>query len=101
MIFFDTTKTGGASHRSGLTRVSTRLRACLGRLASGGAWNEISPRSEDWFLTSELFSEEERPRFTAFLAARRCRLAAIFHDAIPLKHHTSRGRRASPAIPAT
>lgn len=86
MIFFDTTKTGGASHRSGLTRVSTRLRAGLGDLASGGTWNEISPRSEDWFLTSELFSEEERPGFTAFLEARRCRLAAIFHDAIPLKH---------------
>ena len=86
MIFFDTTKTGRASHRSGLTRVSTRLRACLGSLANRGTWNEISSRSEDWFLTSELFSEEERPGFTAFLTARRCRLAAIFHDAIPLKH---------------
>jgi hypothetical protein len=32
-----------------------------------------------------LFSEEERPGFTAWLEARPCRAAAIFHDAIPLK----------------
>lgn len=86
MIFFDTTKTGDAGHRSGLTRVSARLRAGLGSLATGAAWNAIAPGPTDWFLTSELFSEEERPGFTAFLAAHRCRLAAIFHDAIPLKH---------------
>ncbi|MEO6245677.1 MAG: glycosyltransferase [Opitutaceae bacterium] len=86
MIFFDTTKTGAASHRSGLTRVSARLRAGLGPRATGVAWNAIAPKPSDWFLTSELFSEEERPGFTAFLNDRRCRLAAIFHDAIPLKH---------------
>jgi glycosyltransferase involved in cell wall biosynthesis len=43
-------------------------------------------QSNDWFLTSELFSEDERPGFAEFLEGRRCRLAAIFHDAIPLKH---------------
>ena len=35
MIFFDTTKTGDARHRSGLTRVSARLRD-FGRLKVGG-----------------------------------------------------------------
>ncbi len=86
MIFFDTTKTGEARHRSGLTRVSARLRAGLAEAATSGAWDAITPQPTDWFLTSELFSEEERPGFTAFLASRRCRLAAVFHDAIPLKH---------------
>ena len=86
MIFFDTTKTGDARHRSGLTRVSARLRAGLAGAATSGAWNAIIPPHSDWFLTSELFSEEERPGFTAFLESRHCRLAAVFHDAIPLRH---------------
>ncbi len=87
MIYFDLTKTGGSSHRSGLMRVSGRLAGELGEAATGvqwGKWNrEVQPA--DWFVTAELFSEAERPGFTAFLDARRCRLAAIFHDAIPLK----------------
>ncbi len=86
MIFFDTTKTGDARHRSGLTRVSARLRAGLAGAVTSSAWHAITPQGSDWFLTSELFSEEERPGFTAFLASRRCRLAAVYHDAIPLKH---------------
>jgi glycosyltransferase involved in cell wall biosynthesis len=88
MIFFDTTRTGAAGHRSGLTRVSARLRDELGARAAAVTWNETATRARpgDWFLTTELFSEEERPGFTAFLAARPCRLAAVFHDAIPLKH---------------
>ncbi|MBL9190065.1 MAG: glycosyltransferase [Opitutaceae bacterium] len=88
MIFFDTTKTGAASHRSGLTRVSARLRDELGPRASAAAWDDAARRAGpgDWFLTTELFSEEERPGFSAFLATRRCRLAAVFHDAIPLRH---------------
>ncbi len=96
MIFFDTTKTGPARHRSGLNRVSARLRDELGHRATAVAWDGArrdfaSPgthplRSTDWLLTAELFSEEERPGWTDFLDRRRCRLAAIFHDAIPLKH---------------
>lgn len=96
MIYFDVTKTGHASHRSGLTRVSSRLRDALGSSArpavfQGGRLGTpegapLHPAPADWFLTSELFSEEERPGFSAFLAAPPCRLAAIFHDAIPLKH---------------
>jgi glycosyltransferase involved in cell wall biosynthesis len=41
---------------------------------------------EDWLVTAELFSEAECPGTWELLGARRCRLAAIFHDAIPLKH---------------
>ena len=96
MIFFDTTKTGTAGHRSGLTRVSSRLRASLGDRAVEAGWNSRErrlttstgalPGPQDWFLTSELFSEDERPGFTAFITSQACRTAAIFHDAIPLRH---------------
>src|SRR4051812_21999272 len=96
MIFFDLTKTGATRHRSGLTRVSARLRAELGAAAVEVAWDTGRqrfktssgryPTVNDWFITAELFSEEERPGFTSFIASRGCRLAAIFHDAIPLKH---------------
>lgn len=87
MIFFDITKTGAAGHRSGLMRVSRRLRDELGPEATEVSWPWAPrTRAEDWFLTAELFSEDERPGFTAFVEARPCRLAAIFHDAIPLKH---------------
>ena len=95
MIYFDVTKTGSAGHRSGLTRVSSRLAEELGgaavavvwdggiRPAQGGGKLELTPA--DWWLTSELFSEEERPGIGAFIAAPPCRLAAIFHDNIPLR----------------
>src|SRR4051812_46432848 len=96
MIFFDVTKTGGASHRSGLTRVSARLRQELGTRAQSATWNSGAcelkidsshrPGRDDWFLTTELFSEEERPGFAPFLDSGVCRTAALFHDAIPLKH---------------
>ena len=92
MIFFDVTKTRAAGHRSGLTRVSSRLRESLGANAAETRWDtsarRFTPaaRRDDWILTPELFSEDERPGFTAFLRTRACRIAAIFHDAIPLKH---------------
>ena len=88
MIFYDVTKAGGAAHRSGLVRVSTRLGDGLGDAATKVRWAtwDRAATADDWFLTGELFSEEERPGFTAFLGERRCRTAAIFHDAIPLKH---------------
>lgn len=87
MIWFDTTKTGADGHRSGLMRVSARLRTELGaeaRPVVGQEW-EREASAEDWFLTTELFSEIERPGFTATVRRRRCRFAAVFHDAIPLK----------------
>jgi glycosyltransferase involved in cell wall biosynthesis len=88
MIYFDTTKAAQSGHRSGLMRVSAQLAATLGDAATAVRWPAWTQeaRKEDWFLTSELFSEEERPGLGEFLAARSCRAAAIFHDAIPLKH---------------
>jgi glycosyltransferase involved in cell wall biosynthesis len=96
MIYFDTTKTGRPGRRSGLDRVSSRLREALGARARSVIWDEGARDPETWdhlalqrddvFLSSELFSEDERPGFTQFLAERPCRLSAIFHDAIPLKH---------------
>ena len=53
------------------------------RPAHGGGTLDLRPA--DWLLTGELFSEEERPGLGAFIAAKPCRLAAIFHDNIPLR----------------
>jgi glycosyltransferase involved in cell wall biosynthesis len=88
MIYFDVTKAGGSGHRSGLMRVSARLGDELGAAVRKVRWPQWNREAGagDWFLTSELFSEEERPGITEFLNARRCRTAAIFHDAIPLKY---------------
>ena len=95
MIYFDVTKSGSARHRSGLMRVSARLREELGDAAQPISWkggfrefsrpNKIDFQAADWLLTAELFSEQERPGFWEFLKNPPCRLAAIFHDAIPLK----------------
>jgi glycosyltransferase involved in cell wall biosynthesis len=88
MIFFDITKTRTIRHRSGLARLSMRLRDELGTEATELSWEEVRDRAgqRDWFVTTELFSEAERPGFTEFLRSGRCRTAAIFADAIPLKH---------------
>jgi len=87
MIWLDVTKSGAARHRSGLTRVTARLGAELGPAQAPVVWGAALPAlpPQDWYLTAELFSEAERPGFGAFLGARPCRLAAIFHDAIPLR----------------
>lgn len=98
MILFDVTKLAEPGHRSGLVRVSERLREELGRNVQpvrwhGGrrAWHDEHGRAvivhpTDWWFTVELFSRAERPGFAEWLAARPCRLAAVFHDAIPLRH---------------
>jgi len=87
MIFFDVTKARGAGHRSGLMRVSARLAEELGAAVTPVRWPawDRQMAADDWFLTGELFSGEERPGFDDFLAAGPGRKAAIFHDAIPLK----------------
>ena len=88
MIYLDTTSASSWRHPSGLARVSRRLAAELGTAALAAVWPAVGLglRPEDWVLTPELFSEPERPGLTAFLARRPCRVAAIYHDAIPLKH---------------
>ena len=88
MILFDETDVSGWRHASGLARVSRRLRAELGGAARPARWPALrtAPGPSDWVFTPELFAERERPGVTAFLERRPCRLAALFHDAIPVKH---------------
>jgi glycosyltransferase involved in cell wall biosynthesis len=88
MIFFDITKSGSVRHRSGLARMSERLREELGDQAKAATWQEVRERArpEDWFVTTELFSERERPGFGDFLRHAPCHTAAVFADAIPMKH---------------
>jgi glycosyltransferase involved in cell wall biosynthesis len=99
MIYFDVTKSGVARHRSGLMRVNARLREELGARATPVRWEarqgtwmlagcraHVTFSPDDWLFTAELFCEVERPGFWHFLRERPCRLAALFHDAIPLRH---------------
>jgi glycosyltransferase involved in cell wall biosynthesis len=96
MIHHDITKAGTSGHRSGLMRVSARLgdewRGTVTEVRWDAGWRNaatgarVVPALGDWLFTGELFSEEERPGFTAWVAARTCRLAGLFHDAIPLQH---------------
>ena len=99
MIFLDVTKSGAARHQSGLMRLSTRLRQELGAAARPVVWDArrqawlaaagrapVPLTPADWLFTAELFSEAERPGWWAFLRRRPCRLAALFADAIPLRH---------------
>jgi glycosyltransferase involved in cell wall biosynthesis len=67
--------------------VSARLRDELGAAMQPVVWPDWNRAAakEDWFLTCELFSGAERPGFREFLKNPPCRLAALFHDAIPLK----------------
>jgi len=98
MIYYDTTKMGAAKHRSCLMRLSSRIREELGSVVTEVAWDKaarmfvLGPKRErvpfaakDWLLTVEQFSEAERPGFRAFLTQPPCRLAAMFHDAIPVR----------------
>jgi len=89
MIHFDATKAQRAGHVSGLVRVSARLLDALGEAAAAVSWTPAlasGVKREDWFVTPELFDEHERPGFGAFLRSGSCRTAAIYHDAIPLRH---------------
>ena len=98
MIYYDTTKMGAAKHRSGLMRLSSRIREELGSVVTEVAWDgrrrgfttgksrpPVDFKPADWLLTVEQFSEAERPGLRAFLQNPPCRLAAMFHDAIPVR----------------
>jgi glycosyltransferase involved in cell wall biosynthesis len=98
MIYYDTTKMGAAKHRSGLTRVSGRLQEEFGGTVVRVVWDGVQRgwvmaagrfpvtfTPADWLLTVELFSEAERPGFGDFIRRHPCRLAAMFHDAIPVR----------------
>ncbi len=102
MIYYDTTKAARSGHHSGIQRVSARLRHELGaRVGAEGLapvrWEGATRRwtradgspipfaATDWLLTPELFGEEERPGFGAWVAQPGCRTAAVYYDAIPMK----------------
>jgi glycosyltransferase involved in cell wall biosynthesis len=96
MIYFDQSRTQKAQHRSGLTRVTSRLLKELGSAVQPVAVFQpgvgpvvaavdFRPVKSDWLVTAELFSEAECPGLWDFIRERRCRLAAVFHDAIPFK----------------
>jgi len=98
MIYYDITKMGAAKHRSGLMRLTSRLLEELGPAVMPVAWDgrkrmfgsglrseAVKFNATDWLLTVEMFSEVERPGITAFIQNPPCRLAAMFHDAIPVK----------------
>lgn len=99
MIYYDITKMGAARHRSGLMRLTSRLMEELGSTVTPVSWEArrrafvagarrelVAFTPQDWFFTVELFSEAERPGISAFIHQPPCRLAAMFHDAIPVKH---------------
>ncbi len=87
MIYFDVTKASASGHHSGLQRVSQRLADELGNAVTPVSWKTWNRTlgANDWWLTCELFSEEERPGLTEWLASSPGKKAAIFHDAIPLR----------------
>lgn len=98
MIYYDTTKMGAARHRSGLMRLSHRIREELGSYVTEVVWDgprrafTLGRKGEpvvfqpaDWLLTVEQFCEADRPGFRGFVAQPPCRLAAMFHDAIPVR----------------
>ncbi len=98
MIYYDTTKMSAAKHRSGLMRLSSRIREELGGIVTEVAWaakqrgfvtgkkrESVRFAAADWLLTVEQFCEADRPGFREFVARPPCRLAAMFHDAIPVR----------------
>lgn len=87
MIFLDVTQASRSPHFSGLNRVSACLRSAGSDVVTPIRWREWSGElgPGDCFLTSELFSDEERPGIRAWLARRGGRAVAVFHDAIPLR----------------
>lgn len=101
MIYFDTTKAARSGHHSGIQRVSGQLRAKMTERAPqslvpvrwdtpASDWtladgSPVTPTKDDWVFTPELFSEEERPGFSAWLVQPGCRTAAVYYDAIPMR----------------
>ncbi len=98
MIYFDSTRWGTARHRSGLMRLTSRIREEMGGVVTIATWDgdkrgfvtgkkreRVPFAASDWLLTVEQFNEAERPGFWDFLRNPPCRLAAMFHDAIPVR----------------
>ncbi len=103
-LYFDITDSHSQSHISGLTRVSEKLGHSLRSQIFQGEFcpvrwgsfrkaffsieskEKIRLTENDCFLTSELFSRDERKGYLEALSSSGCRTAAIFHDMIPISH---------------
>lgn len=106
IIYWDVTKTGFSKIKSGINRVSNRLKdAVTNELQSNCVvpvlWNNKKADFETLdkpkrsigkadeltvFVTVEVFSEEERPGFNQWLRSFMGMTCIIFHDAIPLQY---------------
>ncbi|TVR49538.1 MAG: glycosyltransferase [Puniceicoccaceae bacterium] len=104
-LYFDQTNARRHRHRSGLMRVALSLGGALeGAISEAGGrfvgvhWSRWRggyvldggkglppPSPGDWFLTTDVYAEAERPGSASFLAGRAWNTAAWFHDAIPLQ----------------
>jgi len=101
-IYWDITKMSKNRVFSGLNRVSERLQQAIRsqnvevipvawsvrntRYLAYPSRKTIRLRSEDIFITPELFSEHERVGVNKWVKTCTGKCVAIFHDAIPLKH---------------
>jgi glycosyltransferase involved in cell wall biosynthesis len=100
--FFDQTKSGGYQHSSGLVRVNRELFVGLLAVMPLGAtlvpwrWDSIKKRpvtasdstplsTTDVFLSTELFSPDERPGFEDWLKHFPGTRIGVFYDGIPLQ----------------
>lgn len=110
-IAWDVTNACAARYHSGLLRVARQLgrafQQLLGPDFTWVAWDRrrrtflsaanqafpdlrfetpYQPSNESFFVTSELFSEKERPGFSEWLKRNPGKSAAIVHDLIPIRH---------------
>jgi glycosyltransferase involved in cell wall biosynthesis len=100
-VFWDITKASNNRVSSGLNRVSGKLRTALeeaGIEVKPLCWHmkrrlfvdfkgvSVFLSEKDWWITPELFSEQERPGFETWMRNSKGRKAAVYHDAIPLKY---------------
>jgi len=104
VIYWDVTKTGSGSHKSGINRVSERLLDSLSVLPSVSlvpvVWSQRTRKfilfdkkrepletgePSSFFVSCEVFCEAERVGFEDWLKAFRGKGCLIFHDAIPLQ----------------
>ncbi len=108
-IAWDVTNTSGARHHSGLLRVARNLGQALQQILGPDftwvAWDRrkrtflsaaqafpdlkfeipYRPSTDGFLVTSELFSEQERPGFSEWLERNPGKSAAILHDLIPIR----------------
>jgi glycosyltransferase involved in cell wall biosynthesis len=98
-ILWDVTRAHRSGPETGIRRLSRRLRENIGHTTAGSVaevhWDAgtrsfadaggAAPKPGDVLVTTELFSEPERPGIGAWLASRPCAAVAFCHDLLPLR----------------